>query len=92
MQSGSPACLDPEVSILSGRQSNLKFNHLSPQARMPYYCFFRQKNRPRNQSPKFGVGEVGGGGASGCGSLAASLGVSVLGKIIVTVSSGSQQA
>ena len=36
--------------------------------------------------------EEGGGGESGCGSLAASLGVSVLGKIIVTVSSGSQQA
>lgn len=29
-QSGSLACLDPETSILSGRQSNLKFNHLPP--------------------------------------------------------------
>lgn len=62
MQNRSQACLDPEISILSGRQSNLKFNHLSPKREWLIITFFRGKNRPRNQSGKFGRG----GGGRGC--------------------------
>lgn len=57
MQNRSPACWDPEISILSGKQSNLKFNHFSP-SENDLLLLFREKKRSENHSPKFG----GGGG------------------------------
>lgn len=46
MQSGSPACLDPEISILSGRQGNLKFNHLFPKPECLIITFAGKRTGP----------------------------------------------
>lgn len=76
MQSWSSACLDPEISILSARQSNLKFNHLSPKRECLIIIFFEKKTGADINLGNLGV-EGEGGGVSGDGSLAALLGFSL---------------
>lgn len=46
MQNRSPACLDPEISILSGRQGNLKFNHLFPKPEGLLITFSEKRTGP----------------------------------------------
>lgn len=55
MQSRSPACLDPEISILSGRQSNLKFNHLSPKRERLIITFLEKRTGPDINLQSLGV-------------------------------------
>lgn len=60
-----PAWIPRFQSYLAGRVIwNLII--FSPQVRIPWYCFYREKNRLRNQSPKFGGGDGGRGSIQGC--------------------------
>lgn len=83
MQSESLACLDPKVSILSGRQSNLKFNHLFPPSENALVLLLWRKEQAQKSISKILGWRWGNGGPS----MAASLGVSVLETITLMVSS-----
>ena len=94
-QSGSLACLDPETSILSGRQSNLKFNHPPPERECLIIAFLEkgtgQKSNSKIWEWRVGVCQAmdpwlpcGGGGAfflgQSLGPFLAAAGRATLGK------------
>lgn len=76
-----------QISILSDRQSNLKFNHLFPKREYLIIAFLEKRTGPEIILQNLGIEAEGGGLAVlGNGSIAVLLGAILLGITIVTTS------